>query len=408
MTVAALLNSLAAASSMTNVISGSFSAINVALNTLTQALKEGFGNAADFAKEKFGQFTDWFNGTVVPIFQPYVSAATTAITTIIDIWKGSFSILFDLFTGDFDGAMQTATNLFNQYMLPLFETLSSAAGTAVGFIQSALEGAWNYVANAFNENVISPISGLIETFTNAGNLIANNWDLVVTTIRNAITEKIEEATGFIETRFASAVEAVTGEVEAIKTSIETKIGNAIDFVTGKFAGLWPSLTEGFNQNVVPLFNTIKNIDPFAALSASFEVAGNAIDSIHQTLVQPVIDALSGADLQDVIDMLDDLVGAAEKVVGGAVGKVAGFVSGGVGKIGSLFGGGGGDDDAQEQVNTNINEGGSTVNNTFNITMEVGGVTDRTDKRSLAEEIGAMIQEELSRNTNTTSYSITGR
>jgi hypothetical protein len=110
----------------------------------------------------------------------------------------------------------------------------------------------------------------------------------------------------------------------------------------------------------------------------------------------------------VIDMLDDLVGAAEKVVGGAVGKVAGFVSGGVGKIGGLFGGGGGDDDAQQQVNTNIDEGGSTVNNTFNITMEVGGVTDRTDKRSLAEEIGAMIQEELSRNTNTTSYSITGR
>ena len=386
MTVAALLNSLAAANSMTNVISGSFSSINMALNKFTQALREGFGKAADFAVEKFRGFVDWWNANVKPIYDPFVSTATNAITTIVDIFTGSFSMLFDLFTGDFDGAMQTATGMFNQYMLPLFDTLSSAAGTAVGFIQSALEGAWNYVANAFDTYVISPISGLIETFTNAGNLIANNWDLVVTTIRDAITEKIEEATGFIETRFASAVETVTGAVEVIKTSIETKIGNAIDAVTGKFAGL----------------------DPFAALSASFEAAGNAIDSIHQTLVQPVIDALSGADLQDVIDMLDDLVGAAEKVVGGAVGKVAGFVSGGVGKIGGLFGGGGGDDDAQQQVNTNIDEGGSTVNNTFNITMEVGGVTDRTDKRSLAEEIGAMIQEELSRNTNTTSYSITGR
>ena len=386
MSVMALLNSLAAANSMTNVISGSFSSINTALSKFTQALKEGFGKAADFAVEKFKEFVDWWNENVKPIYEPFVSAATTAITAIVDIFTGSFSMLFDLFTGDFDGAMQTATNLFNQYMLPLFDTLSSAAGTAVGFIQSALEGAWNYVANAFNTYVISPISGLIDTFTNAGNIISNNWDLVVTTIRDAITEKIEEATGFIETRFASAVETVTGAVEVIKTSIETKIGNAIDAVTGKFAGL----------------------DPFAALSASFEAAGNAIDSIHQTLVQPVIDALSGADLQDVIDMLDDLVGAAEKVVGGAVGKVAGFVSGGAGKIGGLFGGGGGDDDAQQQVNTNIDEGGSTVTNTFNITMEVGGVTDRTDKRSLAEEIGSMIQEELSRNTNTTSYSITGR
>jgi len=38
-------------------------------------------------------------------------------------------------------------------------------------------------------------------------------------------------------------------------------------------------------------------------------------------------------------------------------------------------------------------GGST----FNITVNAGGITDRTDKRSLAREIGNMIQQEMARN-----------
>jgi len=35
--------------------------------------------------------------------------------------------------------------------------------------------------------------------------------------------------------------------------------------------------------------------------------------------------------------------------------------------------------------------------TFNITVNAGGITDRTDKRSLAREIGNMIQQEMARN-----------
>ena len=34
--------------------------------------------------------------------------------------------------------------------------------------------------------------------------------------------------------------------------------------------------------------------------------------------------------------------------------------------------------------------------TYNITVNAGGITDRTDKRALAREIGNMIQQELAR------------
>ena len=39
-----------------------------------------------------------------------------------------------------------------------------------------------------------------------------------------------------------------------------------------------------------------------------------------------------------------------------------------------------------------------IGGTYNITVNAGGITDRTDKRALAREIGNMIQQELSRNT----------
>ena len=45
-----------------------------------------------------------------------------------------------------------------------------------------------------------------------------------------------------------------------------------------------------------------------------------------------------------------------------------------------------------------NPGGiGTGGGTYNITVNAGGITDRTDKRALAREIGNMIQQELSRN-----------
>lgn len=49
--------------------------------------------------------------------------------------------------------------------------------------------------------------------------------------------------------------------------------------------------------------------------------------------------------------------------------------------------------------TNLGGGGGS---TFNITVNAGGITDRTDKRQLAREIGNMIQQEMSRSIGGTT------
>jgi len=42
------------------------------------------------------------------------------------------------------------------------------------------------------------------------------------------------------------------------------------------------------------------------------------------------------------------------------------------------------------------KGGGGGGNSFNITVNAGGITDRSDKRTLAREIGNMIQQEVAR------------
>ena len=65
----------------------------------------------------------------------------------------------------------------------------------------------------------------------------------------------------------------------------------------------------------------------------------------------------------------------------------GYGSGGGGGVG---GGGGG------------RGGGGGSSNNFNITVNASGITDRSDKRQLAREIGNMIQQEMSRSIGGTT------
>jgi hypothetical protein len=237
---------------------------------------------------------------------------------------------------------------------------------------------------------------------------SNAWE----SVSNLASGAVE----FVRTKFGEAWTYIEGKwnehVTPIWNDISGFVGGAVADIQTAFGNAWTFVSDKWNEHVQPLFDTISDLDPFGAISSAFETAASAIGTAYDTLIKPAIDALSGVGLQDVIDMLTDLVGAAEKVVGGAVGKVAGFVSGGVSKIGGLFGGGGDDDGGGgggvEDTTSGFGGGAGTVNQTFNITMEVSGITDRTDKRSLAEEVAAMIQDELSRNSNTTSYNISGR
>jgi hypothetical protein len=117
-------------------------------------------------------------------------------------------------------------------------------------------------------------------------------------------------------------------------------------------------------------------------------------------LKPIMDFLSGG-LSDVIDDLENLASTAAELAGGAVGKIAGWgksLVGGVADAAKSVIPGGSDGDGGSD-----GEGDITYNQTFNMTFDVGGITDRTDKRALATEISVMIQEEISRNSGSNTF-----
>lgn len=118
------------------------------------------------------------------------------------------------------------------------------------------------------------------------------------------------------------------------------------------------------------------------------------------LLQPLFDFIS-----DIVDMVGDVVGGVGDFIGGGISKVGGFLGFSEGGVASgpasgypamlhgteaivpLSGG--------RSIPVEM-KGGGGGGSSFNITVNAGGITDRTDKRALAREIGNMIQQEVAR------------
>jgi len=363
MSMAALLNSLAAVSSSTSTISSAMSGIGNLVRGLGTALKNAFGNAADWAVEKFSGLKDWFGEHITPLLQPFLEIGRSVfaalqeawglfVTTATDIFNGvlmpiwdmmksSFSILMSLFSGDWEGAMTKAQEHFNTYILPIWDNLVEKVTGVADFIMGVLGDAWDWAA------------------------------------------------GMLETHLGGKIDW-----------LQEKFGNVANFLSEKWSGFTTTAQDLWNTHVQPLFDNLSSINPFTALSNAFDSAMNTMTNIYDSTLGPVIDVLSGVTLSDIIGELTDLADKAADLASGALGKIAGWgksaVGGAVDAAKSVIPGGsdGGGSDG---------EGDITYNQTFNMTFNVGGVTDRSDKRALAVEISAIIQEEIARNSGTTTF-----
>ena len=138
---------------------------------------------------------------------------------------------------------------------------------------------------------------------------------------------------------------------------------------------------------------------------AFSFIGGIIDDY---IISPVTWFFDGImDVTDsIISAIEDAVDLAGDIWDGATGWIPGYSQGGIatgssgGHIAMLHG--------TEAVVPLPNGksipvdlkgaggGGGGGGNNFNITVNASGITDRSDKRQLAREIGNMIQQEMSR------------
>ena len=174
-------------------------------------------------------------------------------------------------------------------------------------------------------------------------------------------DKLKEKLGGIWDTAKEKWEGFTGNINTWWVKLKGTIGN----IRATLGGVWDTAMTKWEEFKEKIKTGYKNVlDPIVeGLKTGFNAIKNTFEFISSLI-------------SDIVSTAGDLLGDA---IGIATSAVSGFFDGGGGATGTTATGGGG--------------GGAS---TYNITVNAGGITDRTDKRELAREIGNLIQQEVSR------------
>lgn len=192
-------------------------------------------------------------------------------------------------------------------------------------------------------------------------------------------------------------------VDMFKGLFSIKISDMLDFNFG-FDNWKDILPEWDWKKIIP--TSISEFFTLDSISTAFDTIGGAFSFA----LIPIAEAINF-----IINNLNSVLGWDPALIpGGSVGNilgisqldkitVPGLAKGGIVDSPTLALIGEDGPEAVIPLSQRNNPGGVGVGgNTFNITVNAGGITDRTDKRSLAREIGNMIQQEMARNIGGTT------
>mgnify|MGYP001566780233 CR=1 FL=1 len=156
----------------------------------------------------------------------------------------------------------------------------------------------------------------------------------------------------IERAIKESIKDIIADVFNMDSLTDT-FGSIVSFIGESFALVIGPLTDGINNLIIDNINSILTYDPFGPL--------------------PSLSSATG------------------------ISKIPHLAKGGIVNSPTLAMIGEDGPEAVVPLSQRNNPGGAGMGGgTYNITVNAGGITDRTDKRALAREIGNMIQQELAR------------
>ena len=282
----------------------------------------------------------WDN-VVMPLVQPFVDSFKTGLALVKGDWDGVITGLKAVWDG-------TIGPLVSAFVDPFLNALSS------------IRERWSEMTETMRERFgfIDAIFTKLEEFKAKFDFIRDNWSLIIDAMKARFDKFIEPIT-----------DRLSGPVE--------KLREKMDVVKTRFGELRDNMVE-FRDTVVGAFGDF--IEP------KFERLKELIDDIRAGY-----DDIKGF----VGDTKDNILGRGE---GGGGGFSAGGIASGPtsGYTATLHG--------TEAIVPLPNgrsipvemQGGAAGSQTFNITVNASGITDRSDKRQLAREIGNMLQQEVAR------------
>jgi hypothetical protein len=260
---------------------------------------------------------------------------------------------------------------FDEYIGPTWTWLMEKGRDAFSGLMVVAEGAWKGLVILWNEVVMPIWDYLKDTVSLVFAFITGDWGRVT----ELLTKHWEE------------------RIEPTISNLSGIFGDVMDTVRGLAVSAWTWIGDRFNEHIVPLWDGFseKFSNVLSTVRGYWGTFVTEMGNIFDTLLAPAFDFFGGL-ISTIVEGLKEIVDLVGKALDAGLDKVMGFGSWAVGGAKNLVG------STQDLVSgTTVGTavaGGMTQ--TFNMTFDVSGMTDMTDKRRLAREIGDMIQVELSR------------
>ena len=328
-----------------------------------------------------------------------LASMSTMVNGIGPAFKGIGQIAKKMFTD-----LKTFVN--DKFIKPVKEKLDGIKEWWTGFQKRVIEK-WQGIKDFISDNVVAPIQekwqGIKDFISdNVVDPIKEKWVTLkewFTDFKATVIEKWTGIKNFIMDKVVGPVmakwEAFKGKVTGFKDSAINTFNEIKSKITTTLSNLWDAIPT------IPDFLTLDYWKGLAKdIGTSLSGIGDSIISGIKTGINALIglfnDLLAGINFNKTVtnpftgteysfgvDLSDWQIPQLAK--GGIVNKPT------LAMIG---------EDGPEAVvplsQRNNPSGAGMGGGTYNITVNAGGITDRTDKRALAREIGNMIQQELAR------------
>ncbi len=302
-------------------------------SALKQFVFDKFGKPV---MEKLGEIKEWWTG-----FKE----------TVIEKWQGIKDFINDSVVTPIQEKWQGIKDFISDNVVdPIKEKWGTLKEWFTGFKATVIEK-WTGIKNFINERVVDPVLRKWQVIKDFFGGLKDEAILKVQGIYNFFSTKISE----IWDSLPSIPELFTLE---FWTGLATDIGSAL-------GGIGDSMVSGVKGSINILIGLLNEL----LASVNFS----------KTISNP----LTGTEYSFGFDISDWKI--PELAKGGIVNKPTLAM---IGEDGP---------EAVVPLSQRNNPGGAGMGGgTYNITVNAGGITDRTDKRALAREIGNMIQQELAR------------
>jgi len=200
----------------------------------------------------------------------------------------------------------------------------------------------------------------------------------------------------LQEKIAPIIADIKEKWNGLMTFLNDTGGAALDWLGEKWDNTMKALADVRDTYITPVFDFLmeKGGNAIATIRGLVDDLGSSISGVWKSYVAPAIDFVQRkinwvlGKLRDVkksiTDMINRVPGWLRKRLGGGGQEVVGTATTSTGGIGA---------------SSTVVEGNT---NTFNMTMDVSGVTDRTDKRALAEEISTLVQQQMARDMGGTA------